>query len=392
MTTRNMLMGVLAMAWALCGGMAMAADTPGANDAPVVNNPVPTPPDNAEAKANMEMLRPFLEADYNPPSGPDKDRPSIKVALRQIGEALPEKLSVPAAPTRRILVLTYQTMGQLHLPGAAGLLALLRAAAKKYGNIEVIEWDTTAGIDAKLLSGFDAVVLNDISTGWPDSLYNKLLPDYVKNGGGLFADHGTALLFMNKPDAEYNNLLGGFVEASPLLFYQVHTLKGVCSPFYLKLPEPENPLAAAFHGETKPFTMQSCQLNGEKRAEWPLTFNPPMQLADELYAFSPHSNKDKATRVIVSLDVAKNTPGMYPADWPAFSHALVWMRPYGKGRVFYSGLGHNQAIFSVPCVARMMLDGLQYVTGDLKVPDAAVLPADDDATPPAAVKPIPDKL
>ena len=363
-----------------------AATSPAAPVAATAADTLVLPRVNAEAKGYIDMLRPFLEQDYNPLSGPDKDRPSLKDAARKIAEDLPAQLSVPTAPKRKILVLTYGTFGTLHIPGAGGLLSLLRDTATKYGAFELTELYSSDGIDAKLLNNFDAVVVNNVGQNWKpqaDKLYNQLLQDYVKNGGGLFADHGAALLYMNKPDAEYNNLLGGFVEASPLLVWQVHTLKDHCSPFYIKLPEPDNPLAASFQGETKPFTMQSCQLNGDKRVEWPVTFNTPLQLADELYAFSPHSNKDKATRVVVSLDVAKNTPGMFPADWPAFSHALVWMRPYGKGRVFYSALGHNQAIFSVPCVARMMLDGLQYATGDLKVPDIAVLPPDDDATPPA---------
>jgi type 1 glutamine amidotransferase len=50
--------------------------------------------------------------------------------------------------------------------------------------------------------------------------------------------------------------------------------------------------------------------------------------------------------------------------------ALVWIKSYGKGRVYYSVLGHHEEIFTVPCVVRADLDGLLYATGDLKVPDA----------------------
>jgi type 1 glutamine amidotransferase len=81
---------------------------------------------------------------------------------------------------------------------------------------------------------------------------------------------------------------------------------------------------------------------------------------------SPESNKDKSARCIISVDPEKVPKEGYPGA-NDFSYALIWIKTYGKGRVYYSELGHNQAIFSVPCVARAMLDGLQYAAGDLKV-------------------------
>lgn len=333
----------------------------------------PTANANKEFKDMQEMLRPYLDPSFNPSEGLDKDRPSIKENARKIAEALPAQLSAPCEHKKRILVLSYKTAGQLHLPGAAGLLTLLREAEKKYGAFEITEYYTSAGIDAKMLSGFDAVVLNNISMNWnpkDDSLYNKVLPDYVKNGGGLFADHGCALLYKEKPEAEYNNMLGGFSANSKLISWMVHP-KGTskwncCSPFPIKLIEPDNPLAAAFHCEPAKFTFLSCQLNGNKRIEFPVTFNAPLELADELYVISPESNKDGTSRCIVSVDPDKVPKESYP-EANAFSYSLIWIKSYGKGRVYYSELGHNQGIFSVPCVARAMLDGLQYVDGDLKV-------------------------
>jgi type 1 glutamine amidotransferase len=330
---------------------------------------------NKESMEMQEMLRPYLDLSYEPPDGLDKNRPSIKENALKIADALPSQLSAPPSGKRRILVLTYKTMGQLHVPGAAGLLTLLRDAEKKYGAFEFTELYTSQGVDSKMLSGYDAVVLNNISQTWgpeEETLYNRLLPEYVKNGGGLFADHGVALIYMDRPDAEFNNMIGGGAWHNNYLQSGVHP-KTVnnwshVSPFFIKLPEPENPLAAAFRCEPMSFTYKSCQLNGNRRVEWPVTFNAPNELADELYAMNPTLNKNHTARCIVSLDPDKVPKESFPADSNDNCYSLIWINSYGKGRVYYTELGHNQGVFSVPCVAQSMLDGLQYAAGDMKIP------------------------
>jgi uncharacterized protein len=52
------------------------------------------------------------------------------------------------------------------------------------------------------------------------------------------------------------------------------------------------------------------------------------------------------------------------------SHPLIWVKRFGQGRIYYSQFGHSAAIFTVPAVVRSMLNGLQYVLGDLKAEDA----------------------
>jgi hypothetical protein len=341
---------------------------------------------NEESFLMKQALRPYLDLAYNP----------NKLAGK-IAAAMPAQLAASVERKRRILVLTYKTRSQLHLRGAAALLLLLREAEKKYGAFELTEVYTSESIDAKMLSRFDAVVLNNISiaastkptdligydsavgvrTAEEDALYNKLLPEYVKNGGGLFADHGSALLYVEHPEAEYNNMLGGFSSWSPLLGTKAHPTIGVhpiatgnwnfCSAFPIKLPEPENPLAAAFRGvESVKLTVDRGMCWG-RSTRWPVTFTAPPELADELYVISPESNKDHASRPIVMVDKDKVPKTSFPGA-NDFSYALIWIRSYGKGRVYYSQLGHYEDVFTIPCVARLMLNGLQYVTGDLKVP------------------------
>jgi hypothetical protein len=56
-----------------------------------------------------------------------------------------------------------------------------------------------------------------------------------------------------------------------------------------------------------------------------------------------------------------------PATREDKDYPLSWVKPYGKGRVFYSALGHNTAVYYNPLVLQHWLNGLQYVMGDITV-------------------------
>jgi type 1 glutamine amidotransferase len=49
---------------------------------------------------------------------------------------------------------------------------------------------------------------------------------------------------------------------------------------------------------------------------------------------------------------------------------VAWIKPYGKGRVFYCSPGHFPETYQSPTVLRFVLDGVQYAAGDLKCDDA----------------------
>jgi type 1 glutamine amidotransferase len=49
---------------------------------------------------------------------------------------------------------------------------------------------------------------------------------------------------------------------------------------------------------------------------------------------------------------------------------MSWIRRQGKGRVFYSGLGHGAEVFSNPQMLQHLLAGIQYALGDLVADDA----------------------
>jgi len=360
--------------------------------------------DEDEAKEMRSVLRPYLEPAHIPSpeylasckgenalySGNETPEQLKAMSAKyqatydKIVAALPEKLSVPVTQKRKILVLAYRTGLWYHGPGAAGYLILLREASKKYGAFELTEVYKPDGIDAKMLAGFDVVVLDSIHP-WrqgkygpqfglvakhpelqaetskrrgeelavASSLYNELLPAYVKNGGSLITIHATLLTpgMMTGMESEFASLLGGAVDD------HVHPWKdgklagpGSYSPIPIKILEPNNPLTFAFRDA------------------------PEAKLSTELYSiWLPKASMD-SSRTLIRYDTDKRPDVTFSPKsmerCKEFASSIIWIKNCGKGRVYTTTLGHDEEIFSVPCVARAMLDGLQYAAGDLKVPDA----------------------
>jgi type 1 glutamine amidotransferase len=91
-------------------------------------------------------------------------------------------------------------------------------------------------------------------------------------------------------------------------------------------------------------------------------------LTDEFYQTKDYSREKM--RVVLRLDVSKmpaNT-GVHRTDG---DFPLAWAKMYGKGRVFYSSLGHAQTTWDNPDVARMYFEAIKWSLG---MTDADVTP------------------
>ncbi|MFP4380303.1 MAG: ThuA domain-containing protein [Candidatus Sumerlaeia bacterium] len=308
-----------------------------------------------EAKQMENFLRPYLDRDFVPVDGPDTDKEFILKHDTMIREALPEKLKAVGEKKPKILLLTQGTYGALHVPGAAGMIVMLRASVEKHNAFELTEIYSDSEINAEMLKEYDAVILNNVGRTRNPKIFNEILPEYVSNGGGLFANHSCLLLLMSDPKAEFNRMIGGYVYKA-----QVHP-KMHGKSFSVELAEPDHPLMAAFHGKSKTMTRTHSWLSGDVRKSYDVAINPPKQLADELYVILRPEGEESLPRVL--LEIAKEgSPQVFPEVADDFSRALVWVKTYGKGRIYYTQFGHNTAVYSVPCIARSMLEGVIYVS------------------------------
>jgi len=97
---------------------------------------------------------------------------------------------------------------------------------------------------------------------------------------------------------------------------------------------------------------------------------PAFAFTDEFYQAKDFSRD--AIRVLLRLDVSKLPPNpelhRTDGDFP-----LAWAKMYGKGRVFYSSLGHAASTWDNPDVYRMYFEALKWSLG-LTDGDAAPRP------------------
>jgi type 1 glutamine amidotransferase len=87
---------------------------------------------------------------------------------------------------------------------------------------------------------------------------------------------------------------------------------------------------------------------------------------DEPYLFNKAYEK-KNFRPLLYMDTDKLEKKPKPIEGNI--RYVSWIKPHGKGRVFYVSPSHNAQSFENPRLLKFFLDGIQYATGDLKCND-----------------------
>jgi type 1 glutamine amidotransferase len=156
--------------------------------------------------------------------------------------------------------------------------------------------------------------------------------DYIAKGGGLFIMHGAITVQNN--DKEFSRLTGGSFDYHP----KQQTI-------HLKEVDKNHPLVAAFHGD------------GFTHVDEPYFFNN---------AYAEHN-----FRPLLYME-SKEITGKRDQAHDDIVY-LAWIKRHGKGRVLYSSMSHNiQSAYQAELL-EFFLDGIQYVTGDLKCDDSVMV-------------------
>ena len=189
---------------------------------------------------------------------------------------------------------------------------------------------------------YDAVFLNNIEGDlFADRAAIDGLTRYVREGGGVAGLHSASWASTNVP--EFGEMMGATTGA--------HKYNG--EPGALRVDDPDSPLTKQFEGKS-------------------------FELMDEFYHYVPAGpySREKV-HVLLSMDPArKDLPGNQYTNRPDNDYGMVWIRSYGKGRVFNIGLGHRPEFYEVAKLQQMFLAGVQFILGDLEA----------DTTPSAKLK------
>jgi len=205
-------------------------------------------------------------------------------------------------------------------------------------------WDTTIRTDtealtkkkleynAKSLNDFDAVLF---FTGGELEMDAEQKADFLSfihdDGKGFIGVHSATITFTSWP--EYGEMIGGY--------YDEHPWGTFNAPILVEAP--------SFPG------MQ----------EWPQSF----VLRDEIYQLKDYSHGK--VRVLMRLDPSKldlKNKNVHRTDG---DFAVTWAKTYGKGRVFYSCLGHVPENWDNPAFQKMYTEAIKWALGLI----------DADATP-----------
>ena len=205
-------------------------------------------------------------------------------------------------------------------------------------------WDTTIRTDtealtkkkleynAKNLNDFDAILFYTGGTLEMDDQQKKDFLSFVHDDGkGFIGVHSAAITFVNWP--AYGEMIGGY--------YDEHPWGTSLAPIIVEDP------------------------NFPGMSQWPRAFT----ISDEICQIKNFSREQ--CRVLMRLDAAKldlNNPRVHRTDR---DFAVTWAKMYGKGRVYYSTLGHVSENWDNPKFQQMYVEAIKWTLGLI---DADVTP------------------
>jgi len=240
-------------------------------------------------------------------------------------------------PMKRLLVLG-EEKGYRHEAVSHAMATIERLGRESGLWVTTIRTDTEVltkqklEYNAKNLNDFDAVLFY---TGGELEMKPEqkasLLSFVHDDGKGFIGVHSATITFTSWP--EYGEMIGGYFDEHPWVTFD--------APIIVEDPN--------FPG------MQ----------QWPKSFI----LKDEIYQMKDYSRDQ--VRVLMRLDASKldlNNPHVHRKDR---DFAVTWAKTYGKGRVFYSTLGHVEQNWDDPRFQKMYLEAIKWAMG---LVDADVTP------------------
>jgi len=236
------------------------------------------------------------------------------------------------AGAKRHVVYFSQTEGFRHGDGIAGVLGVLKdAAAKENATIEVEECTDCSKWTPEYLGKFDAMVsygggeLTKVNPPLTDE-NKKALIEFVKGGKGFVAIHSASYVCPGTKWPEYAEMVNSVFVSHPW-----------SQKVRMIVEDTKHPATAGL-GES-------------------------FEVVDEIYAFNPWSREK--THVLISLDNESVDPKKGEGVRKDLDFGIAWCHPYGKGKVFYTALGHGKNVWAEERFQKHLLNGLSWAMGDL---------------------------
>ena len=229
------------------------------------------------------------------------------------------------AKSRRPKRLLYLTLSAgFHHESVPLSREIVKQIGEQSGAFETDYADDVSGFTKENLAKYDAVMFYTTGELPMTDAQKKAFVDFIRSGHGFVGVHSATDTFYMWKD--YGDMIGGYFNDHP--WHQQVTVE---------VADPANPIVS--------FLAPSFQIN------------------DEIYQISDF--KADSSDVLLRLDpksVPMDKPGIHRRyyGWP-----LAWTRRDGKGRVFYTALGHEDAVWRDPRYQKLLLNGIRWAMGDL---------------------------
>ena len=221
------------------------------------------------------------------------------------------------AQQRRLLYLTHSA-GYRHeaIPLSRTILSRI---GQNSGLFDVTATEDVSALSTENLARYGAVMFYTTGELPMNAAQKAALLDFVRSGHGFLGVHSATDTFYEW--AEYGALIGGYFDGHP--WHQ---------SVRIDVAEPSDALVS-FLGRA-------------------------FEIRDEIYQIRDFD--EQGSRVLLRLDgrsVDRSREGVHQRSygWP-----LAWTRSYGQGRVFYTALGHEQAVWRDPRYQQLLLNAIRW--------------------------------
>ncbi len=234
------------------------------------------------------------------------------------------------APARKQLLVIGDEKGYRH-----GAISHAMAVIERMGKESGL-WDTHLRTDpepltkkkleynARNLSSFDAVLFYTGGNLAMDEQQREDLMSFIRDDGkGFIGVHSAAITFVKWP--KFVEMLGGTFDEHPWNTFDA------------------------------PVVVEDAAFPGMK------AFPKAFTLKDEIYQMKNFSRAN--TRVLLRLDAAKLDLGGTRVHRADRDFAVAWAKMHGKGRVFYSTLGHVEENWDRADVQTMYREAIKWALG-----------------------------
>jgi type 1 glutamine amidotransferase len=265
---------------------------------------------------------------------------------QMVEAAAPDKAPAKPRKARRMLVTNLSIRNGAPFKGSsdsANPVAnyAFKLLGERTGAYEAVFSNDVEMFRPEKLRSFDAVCfLNTVGVLFEDAELRKSLLDFISEGKGFVGIHDAIATFVQYPKYDqwpaFGQMLGATENGG-------HPWDGEL--LTLRVEDPQNPVNAVFGGKE-------------------------FQIAEQAFQFQEPTLRDHL-HVLLSIDVEKTgaPKRVLAARKQDMDFPMAWVRRHGKGRVFYSGLGHSASTYWNPIVLKHFLAGIQYALGDLPADD-----------------------